>query len=198
MDGVSASETSATLLGRVGQTPADAPAWDEFVHRYGPLIYTWCRRWQLADPDAEDVTQNVLLKVFSRMSKFEYDPQRSFRAWLKTVTHHAWRDYVNAKHHAGQCNGNSTVRREVENRQPHVRRCLQDLDRELLVKAIARVRKRVAAHTWEAFRLLMYDGLPATDVGHRTGMRPSAVWVAKNKVLRMLREEIARLNGALR
>ena len=28
------------------------------------------------------------------MATFAYDPSRSFRGWLKTLTHHAWRDLV--------------------------------------------------------------------------------------------------------
>lgn len=53
------------------------------------MVYRWCRRWHLQDADAEDVTQAVLAKLTGKMGSFEYDPARSFRAWLKTVAHHA-------------------------------------------------------------------------------------------------------------
>jgi RNA polymerase sigma factor (sigma-70 family) len=44
--------------------------------------------------DADDVAQEVLLKLLTAMKKFRYDPSRSFRAWLKTVTQNAWKDFV--------------------------------------------------------------------------------------------------------
>ena len=91
MAGHSTAPTSPTLLGRLGRVPADHDAWAEFAGRYGRKIYGWCRRWQLQPADAEDVTQQVLLKLAQKMGAFRYDPAQSFRAWLKTVTHHAWR-----------------------------------------------------------------------------------------------------------
>src|SRR5262249_25349845 len=101
--------TSPTLLGRLRQDPADAAAWSTFVLRYGPRIHAWCRQWRLQEADAQDVTQDVLVKLVTRMRTFDYDRARSFRAWLKTVTYHAWRDYVHGQQRAGQGSGDSAV-----------------------------------------------------------------------------------------
>ena len=87
------SRTSITLLGRLQSDPDDKEAWSEFVRRYGRIIFRWCRHWNLQEADAEDVTQNVLLRLAQKMPQFVYDPSRSFRAWLKTLTHHAWSDF---------------------------------------------------------------------------------------------------------
>ena len=86
------SNTSATLLARLRQVPPDQAAWAQFTERYGRKVYGWCRQWNLQEADAEDVTQNVLLKLAEKMQTFVYDPARSFRAWLKTVARHAWSD----------------------------------------------------------------------------------------------------------
>src|SRR5436305_12682871 len=91
------SHTSPTLLGRLRQSPTDQEAWAAFVDRYGPKIYAWCLHWQMQKPDAEDVTQTVLLKLARKMASFAYDPGKSFRAWLKTVTRHAWNDMQEAR-----------------------------------------------------------------------------------------------------
>src|SRR5436189_5212995 len=93
MDSASGSRTSPTLLGRLREAPTDQAAWDEFVERYGRKIYVWCRQWNLQEADAEDVTQNVLIKLADKMKVFVYDPEKSFRGWLKTVTRNAWSDY---------------------------------------------------------------------------------------------------------
>ncbi len=92
------SETSVTLLERVARSGVpDQPAWAEFVDRYGRKVYLWCLRWGLQEADAQDVVQAVLLKLAVHMKAFRYDPARSFRTWLKTVAHHAWRDFVDAQ-----------------------------------------------------------------------------------------------------
>src|SRR5262245_53912191 len=89
--------TSGTLLGRLRHAPDDPGGWAEFVRRYGPRIYQWCLDRRLQEADAQDVTQNVLLKLVAKMRTFEYDPKQSFRAWLKTVTGHALIDYLDAR-----------------------------------------------------------------------------------------------------
>src|SRR5215475_11496667 len=91
-EGTVESKTSATLLARLRQVPADQAAWVQFTERYGRKIYAWCRQWNLQEADAEDLTQDVLLKLAEKMQTFVYDPAKSFRAWLKTVTRHAWSD----------------------------------------------------------------------------------------------------------
>jgi RNA polymerase sigma-70 factor (ECF subfamily) len=58
----------------------DQAAWSGFVARYGPKILHWCRRWRLQEADAEDVTQDVLLKLHGRMATFSYEASESFRA----------------------------------------------------------------------------------------------------------------------
>src|SRR5262245_24520544 len=92
--------TSATLLRRL-RDPTDREAWGRFARNYGQRIYAWCRRWNLQEADAEDVTQGLLVKIPSRMRTFTYDPKAgSFRAWLKTVVKHALTDFVRAQDRA--------------------------------------------------------------------------------------------------
>src|SRR5262245_39886831 len=101
------SRTSPTLLGRLRQSPTDQAAWEEFVERYGPRIYGWCRHWGLQGADADDVAQDVLLRLAEKMRTFRYDPAGSFRGWLKTLTHHAWYDFVQRRRRAGCGSGDS-------------------------------------------------------------------------------------------
>jgi DNA-directed RNA polymerase specialized sigma24 family protein len=72
--------------------PASQAAWAEFVVRYGPKVQAWCRRWNVQEADAQDVTQIVLTQLSVKLRGFDHDPSRSFRAWLKTLTQHAWSD----------------------------------------------------------------------------------------------------------
>jgi RNA polymerase sigma-70 factor (ECF subfamily) len=60
-------------------------------------------------------------------------------------------------------------------------------------EALARVRLRVDPHTWEAFHLTATEGLAGDAVAARLGMRLTAVFKAKSRVLQFLRDEVARL-----
>ena len=187
------SETSLTLLARLRDTPADQSAWGQFVARYGGKIYGWCRHWELQGADAEDVTQEVLLKLSSKMQDFRYDRSGSFRAWLKTLTHHAWQDFVTSRRRAGEADGGSAIRdvlQTVEAREDLLARLGEEFDRELLDAATARVRQRVQPHTWDAFRLVALEGHSGAEAAARLGMKVAAVFVAKGRVQKMLREEI--------
>ena len=190
------SQTRATLLERLRVCPTDQAAWNEFVEIYGPKIYGWCRRWRLAEADARDVTQEVLLKLAKEMCHFAYDPLQSFRAWLKTVTHHAWKDFEQSQKQLATGTGDSQVLEllsSVEAREDLEQRLAEAFDQELLEEATRRVRQRVAPQTWEAFRLLTQEPLSAREVAVRVGMQVAMVYVAKSKVQRMLREEVGKL-----
>src|SRR6516165_10383802 len=105
----SASSTSVSLLSRIRRDATDPEAWREFVNRYAPKIYRWCRQWRLQEADAEDVTQNVLAKLVSKLRTFDYDPTLSFRGWLKTVTQHALCDFLAERRRPGLGSGDSAV-----------------------------------------------------------------------------------------
>lgn len=188
--------TRVSLLTRLRHQPSDQAGWDEFVERYGRHIYRWCRQWKLQDADAEDLTQSILLKLTQKLRAFAYDPSRSFRSWLKTVAHHAWRDFEDSRRRGQQAvsdSGGQELMLALEARDDLVQRLEEAFDLELLEVAKIRVRLRVAPQTWEAFRLTALEGLPVAEVAARVGLKVAMVYVAKSKVQRMLREEIGKL-----
>jgi RNA polymerase sigma-70 factor (ECF subfamily) len=189
------SETSATLLARLRQVPADQAAWAQFTERYGRKIYAWCRRWNLQEADAEDLTQDVLLKLAEKMQTFVYDPTKSFRGWLKTVARHAWSDSCSGRKAAVATGGSQAVEmlQTVEARDDLVRRLDEEFDRELLDESMARVRARVLPRTWEAFERTALKGQSGAEVGQALGMKVATVFVARSKVQRMLQEEMQKL-----
>jgi len=187
--------THMTLLNQLRRDPSDQAGWDEFVERYGRHIYRWCRQWKLQDADAEDLTQDILVKLTQKLRAFAYDPSRSFRGWLKTVAHHTWRDFADRRH-TQRAAGDSQVQElmlTLEAREDLAQKLEQAFDLELLEVAKVRVRLRVAPHTWEAFRLLAVEGLPVAEVAARVQLQVAMVYVAKSKVQKMLQEEIGKL-----
>lgn len=186
------SGTRTTLLGQLQHNPTDPAAWGEFVDHYGRKILGWCRKWDLQEADAQDIAQEVLLKLAVQMRHFRYDPSQSFRAWLKTLAQHAWSELV-------QGSGDSQVAwrlQTAEARDDLIQHLEAEFDRELLEAAVVRVRLRIEPRTWDAFRLLAFEGLSGAEAAERFGMKVATVFVARSKVQKMLQQEVQRLEGA--
>lgn len=188
--------TRATLLGRLRETPDDPSTWAEFVEWHGAMIFAWCRAWGLQEADAQEVTQEVFLKLSQRLRDFRYDPRGSFRAWLKTVTHHAWQDYAIKQRRPGRGSGSDSVADTllaIPAQDDLAQRIDAACEEELLREAAVRVRLRVEPRTWDAFELTAKEGRSGAETAAQLGMKVATVFVARSKVQRMLREEVARL-----
>lgn len=194
----SALRTRASLLLRLRAEPENQAAWKEFVLRYGPLIYAWCRRWQVQQSDAEDIAQEVLLKLAQHLRNFDYDPARRFRGLLRTLTHHAWSDWVQGRQRAVPGSGDSAVAAVLDSvpaRDDLAARLQAAFDAELLELASARVRDRVAPHTWDAFRLTALEGCSGAAAAAQLGLPVVSVFKARSNVQKLLRAEVERLES---
>jgi RNA polymerase sigma-70 factor (ECF subfamily) len=190
--------TSQTLLGRLRNNPNDQKAWSEFVERYGVVIYRWCRKWRLQESDAEDVTQNVMLDIGRQMRTFEYRVGGRFRAWLRTVAHRAWCDFLSARQRATPGSGDTAVGMMLSS-VPASEEFIDTLDaeceRELLDAAMALVQIRVEQQTWEAFILTAIQGVGGTETAERLNMPVASVYQAKSRIQKLLQAEVERLDN---
>ena len=70
-----------------------------------------------------------------------------------------------------------------------------DREEEALVyrRAMELMQAEFEERTWRAFWQVVVDGRPAGEAAHDLGMSPNAVYLARSRVLRRLREEFADL-----
>src|SRR5262245_58644642 len=77
--------TSRSLLD--GVKADDPAAWDRLVTLYAPLVFQWCRGWDLREQDAADVFQEVFQAVVTHIAAFHKEREGdTFRGWLRTIT----------------------------------------------------------------------------------------------------------------
>jgi RNA polymerase sigma factor (sigma-70 family) len=77
--------TEAIARARAG----DAEAWGTLYHDYAPAMFRFCRRALPTREDAEDATMDIFIKLKKNLA--QYDPTRSFSAWLyKVAANHCW------------------------------------------------------------------------------------------------------------
>jgi RNA polymerase sigma-70 factor (ECF subfamily) len=180
--------TSASLLERLRQ-PGEQEAWQRFVHLYTPLLFFWARRSGLAGDEAADLVQDVLVVLVKKLPEFSYDPDRSFRGWLRTIALNKWRERFRQATLPQDEGGLAAVAApdgseafdEVEYRQQLVQQAMQVMQSEF------------EPTTWKACWEFIVSGRRATEVAAELEVSVDVVYAAKSRVLRRLREELAGL-----
>ena len=77
--------TRQTLIERL-RTESDEDSWNTFTDIYQKYIYVVIRNMNIAHSEAEDLVQEVLLKVWNKLGDFNYSPGKAkFRTWLSRV-----------------------------------------------------------------------------------------------------------------
>lgn len=187
----SADGTSPSLLLRVRAN--EAGAWERLVDLYAPLVYHWCRRFGLPAQDAGDVFQDVFRAVAEHVGDFRRDrPGDSFRAWLRTITHHKAIDHLRRQGGQPQAAGGTDAQRLLhEVPGPDEGSALEDdLVAVQVRKVLEAIRGEFEERTWRAFWEVQMEGRGTDEVGAELGMTPATVRKAKFRVLRRLREEL--------
>jgi RNA polymerase sigma-70 factor (ECF subfamily) len=183
----SVTTTSPTLLDRLRRSSA-GEAWERFVELYTPLLLAWCRRIGVSDTDAADLTQAVFLTLYQRLPDFQYDADRSFRAWLKTILLNAWRNQVRQR--ASQRGDRAVTPDDIPDTDPRLELDEAEYRAHLVRRAMALMRERFEPSTWRACWEFVVEERPADDVARELGLTPNAVYLAKARVLRQLRHEL--------
>ena len=91
-------ETRQTLLERVRDLD-DRDSWNEFFEVYRGLIYAVALKAGLTDAEAQDVVQETFISVAKAMPAFTYDPTRSFKGLILTVTRQRAIDQLRKRKH---------------------------------------------------------------------------------------------------
>jgi RNA polymerase sigma-70 factor (ECF subfamily) len=63
----------------------DASAWEELVQRHNRRIYNICYRFAGNADDAQDLTQEVFIKIYRTLNSFDTE-RGAFMTWVTTVT----------------------------------------------------------------------------------------------------------------
>ncbi len=185
-------QTPPSLLVRI-RDPRDAASWQAFVDLYAPLVYRYCRRRGLQDADAADVGQEVLLQVAQSIRTFEYRPERGrFRDWLGAVARSKVERWRRQRDRQAQGAGGA----DSEDALSAVAAPEADTEwtaafnAHVLQAALERCRPHFEPTTWRAFEREWVDQRPAPEVARELGVSVAAVYVAKSRVLKRLREEV--------
>jgi RNA polymerase sigma-70 factor, ECF subfamily len=197
-NGLVGSTTSSLLERARKQTPG---AWERLTALYGPLVYGWTRRAGCQAEDAADVVQEVFRAVVIHLGGFRRERLGdSFRGWLWTITQNKIRDL--RRRHAGQAEAAGGT--DAHHRLLLVPDALASGSGDsadsgdsapsrpgsLLSRALELIRSEFEDRTWQAFWGVVAEDRSPADVSVALGLSVNAVYVARSRILRRLREEL--------
>jgi len=184
-------DTRASLLANL-QTGGRAGGWRDFYEQYAPAVFRVARLRGLADPDAEDIVQQVMLSVVQHIEGFAYDQDRGqFRQWVRLVTENKIRDLRRRHPHmeldeSAELPDGSAAIDEIWDHQWRVQDILLCLDEVATDEAPRRI---------EAFRMYVLEGRPAQSVAQELGLSIGYLYVIRSEIINRVRERMRMLSS---
>lgn len=190
------SRTSSSLLQRAKLNQQDA--WERLVSLYMPLVFEWCRYWGLQSEDAQNVGQETFTAVARKLGKFRRDRKGdTFRGWLRTIAHNKYRDHLRSiqkqPNGIGGSDGQKMFQQASFNEADETEESAHAETKQLYRRAVEFIRNDFSERDWQAFLQVVMLEKRSVDVATDLNMTTNAVYLAKSRILRRVREEFGDL-----
>lgn len=189
-------DTQSLLLANI-QSLENREAWAEFVQIYRPVVYRMARRRGMQDADAQDLSQDVLVRVSKAIDRWEPQSGVRFRHWLRKVASNAIATAVTKSKPLGIVDGSAAD--DILAETPEVSAARSELDaecfRERYLRAAKIVKVDVSPVTWAAFEQSVIQGRSCEEVAESLGKSLGTIYAARSRILKRLQIEVQRLEG---
>jgi RNA polymerase sigma-70 factor (ECF subfamily) len=174
--------TPSSLIAGLRANAADA--WHRLAHLYAPTVWSWCRQRGLQPADADDVLQEVFRTVVVRVAEFRRERAGdTFRGWLWTITRYKLGDHFRREDRADEAAGEMLDSLPAPATPPAG-------NEALFRRALDLINRHAKGPTWQAFWAVVVEDRRPEDVAAELGMSVNAVYLAKARLLRRLRDEL--------
>ena len=95
----------------------DAVAWEEIVQRYNRRIYNICYRFAGSPDDAQDLTQEVFIRMYRTLNTYDVD-RGAFMTWVTTMTRNLLVDHFRKTKQDRMTDSMDTAASDHEDAQP--------------------------------------------------------------------------------
>lgn len=184
--------TTTTLLHNLRDF-SDQTAWSRFADRFHRPIVGFARKSGLSEADAEDAAQETLLAFADGLRRGTYDRTKGrLSHWLFGI---AYRQILrgrrtaarSAQHFATQSES-TDVLHQVPDENAATAMWDEEWERSILQSCIDRLRVEIEPVTFRAFELAVRENNSAEEVAAELGIPVKAVYNAKHRGLKRVRE----------
>ena len=184
--------SSLSLFRRWREAPEDRELWDNFCERYGTRIFAWCLRRVRDRGVAEELTQEVFIKIRERVGQFD-ENRGAPQAWVRTVVQRLALDWGRVQSRR-KSRGATEVDLDSLCSEEAVQELVDVLETmERIAEAEGRARERVNETTFACYWLTCHEGLSTAEAGERLGIQANTVRMNAYRVRLMIREELGGL-----
>lgn len=185
--------TSPTILDWL-RDPTNVRGWEAFATNYRAPIKRWCLKYGLREPDAEDLTQDLMMDITDKIESYDRTKGK-FRQWLKAVTHHACVDVFRQQKREPRFQ--EFVDANFDRVESELEPELDDHARtEVLRVAMQDVKLNVKPNDWQIFYETVFEQRPAAEIAEAHGKTLAAVHQIKYRVQRKIKEKSLELDEA--
>ena len=186
-------ETRESLIAQI-RNPEDQDAWEKFVKIYRPVVTRIAIKRGLQPADAQDLSQKVLISVAGAIHRYQKNSESvRFRHWLRRVARNAIINALTRQPADVAAGGSAVLDLLDELPQPdRVTGKMIELEyrRELYLRAAEMVQVDVAADTWQAFEMTVFDGVSVEAATRELGKSVGAIHAARSRVMKRLRDAV--------
>lgn len=185
--------TRYSLLSRL-QNRDDQVSWRDFFDTYWRLIYSIALKSGLTEAEAQDVVQETIICVAKDIEKFKRDRTLgSFKGWLRNLTRWRIGDQLRKREPVVLVE-NSGFLEPPELPDP-ADAVLEKIWEEewranLMAAAAERVKRRVREEHYQIFDLNVVRQWPANKVAKALGVNIAQVYLAKHRMLALIKKEV--------
>jgi RNA polymerase sigma-70 factor (ECF subfamily) len=181
-----------------GMRSGDPVAWERLVDIWTPLVYDYCRRRGFGASEAEDITQNVMLRIYRGVHRFQRDGHsKRLRYWVMAILRNEVAEFCRNNQAATAGNGGSELQEMLVGLADPNTDGASDDDvcppAMILARTLSVIRTDFEPHVWQAFELFKIQGLSARETAAQVEMTENGVRQAALRVCRRVKTEMADL-----
>jgi RNA polymerase sigma-70 factor, ECF subfamily len=172
----------------------DDAAWHRLTEVMTPTIARWVRRGGVPESNTPDVVQDVFVEITRSLHRFECEsPGRSFAGWVRVITRR--RVFRYHRRDEPEAVGGSHTRWVLD----HIPAFAADDDvtdhpnQEVVQRVLDEIRDQFEARTWAAFEAVSIRNRHVKEVAAELGMSVGAVYIAKSRVIKCVRVQLAEM-----
>ena len=169
----------------------DTQAWGDLYREFAPAIFRFCRRAMPTQEDAEDATMEIFMKLREKL--VQYDPGRSFTAWLyRVAANHCW-DMLRRRKARHDKDTQDIDDLPLEAPEPNQ---LEKLIEERTSEEVRKALDKLGARARMALVMRYYSDMSYDEIADALGVRRPFVGVVLLRARHELREALGE-NSAL-
>jgi RNA polymerase sigma factor (sigma-70 family) len=195
--------TRSSLLFRL-RNWEDNRSWEEFYNLYRKLVYGYARKSGLSHEEAEEVTNDVFVRVANTIHEFESNPEKGpFRGWLLNLARWRVTDKFRSRPvarqapHAERSDDMTATIERIPDSGAEDGLWDKEWQENLIGAAMERLARRTNAKHFQVFELHTRQQWPVLRLSRELGINPAGVYLITHRLTKQLKREVAAIQATL-